>query len=234
MALPNLSVSLYPNVPNLPGVPPVLRAPGQSLLSTAVSLVESDAVGVLQSIFAPVWGVFDDTGAPVVVSDTTLMLEYQSDSVISNYPQEQGAFGLFNKVQMPYRTTVTLVCGQSVGVREAFLSAIDAAKQSTDLYTVVSPEATYENANIVNYDYRRTTRNGATLLIVNLHIEEVRQTGTAQFSQTGDVSLPASGVQNPASADSVSQGQVQPQTPTAAQSALFGPVSVESGVGGVQ
>lgn len=230
MPLPNISVSLYPDVPNLPGVPSVLRAPGSSIASTAIALVINDAVGVLEGALAPIWGVFDDSGDPVAVSDTTLMLEYQGDSRISDYPQEQGAFGSYNKVQMPYHATVTLVCGRSVSARAAFLAAIEGAKQSTDLYTIVSPEATYPNANIVAYDYRRTTRNGATLLIVNLHIEEVRQTGTAQFSNT----LPASQVQNPASADPSTLGQVQPQTPTAGQSSLFGPVSVASGVGGVQ
>jgi len=224
MAMPIISVSLYPDVPNLPGVPPLLRAPGQSIVSAIASILVADAIGAIAGFFAPVWGVFDSGGAPVAISDTTLMLDYQADSTISNYPQEQGAFGSYNKVQMPYRTTVTLVCGRNVAAREAFLAAIEAAKQSTNLYTVVSPEAVYQNANVVTYDYRRTTRNGAALLIVNLHIEEVRQTGTAAFANT----------QNPASADPVSLGQVQGQAPSAAQSALFGPVATVTGVGGVQ
>lgn len=215
MAMPIISVPLYPDVPNVAGVPSVLRAPGNVTISTDPSLIVADAIGILQNVLTPVWGVFDDTGLPVAVADTTLMLEYMADSRVANYPQEQGAFGSYNKVQMPYRATVTLVCGRTVADREAFLAAIDTAKQSTDLYTIVSPEGTYANANVMAYDYRRTTRNGATLLIVNLHIEEIRQTGTAAFANT----------QNPASADAVSQGQVQSQTPIAGDAALFGPMS---------
>lgn len=215
MAMPIISVPLYPDVPNVPGVPPVLRAPVPITISSDPSLIFADAVGVLQNVLAPVWGVFDQFGLPVALADTTLMLEYMADSRVANYPQEQGAFGSYNKVQMPYRATVTLVCGRTVADREIFLAAIDAAKQSTDLYTIATPEETYQNANVVTYDYRRTTRNGAALLIVNLHIEEIRQTGTAQFANT----------QNPASADPVSQGQVQTQTPVAGDAALFGPLS---------
>ncbi|MDN8883605.1 hypothetical protein Q0M56_13920, partial [Staphylococcus aureus] len=66
--------------------------------------------------------------------------------------------------------------------------------------------------NVVAYDTRREVRNGVTLLKVNTHLEEIRVTATAEFANT----------QNSASADPVSQGQVQPQTPTAEQNALIG------------
>lgn len=251
MAMPIISVPLYPDVPEALGVPPVLRSPVPITIPTDPSLVLADAIGILQNILTPVWGVFDDTGLPVAIADTTLMLEYMADSRVSDYPQEQGAFGSYNKVQMPYRATVTLVCGRTVADREAFLAAIDAAKQSTDLYTIATPEDTYQNANIVAYDYRRTTKNGATLLIVNLHLEEIRQTGSAAFASStstasattgsgapvsfGSASaMPPSQVQNPASASPVNLGQIQAQSPSAAQSALFGPVTTVTGVGGVQ
>ncbi|MCS6515080.1 hypothetical protein [Burkholderia thailandensis] len=92
------------------------------------------------------------------------------------------------------------------------------------LFTVITPDATYENANVVAYDYRRTSKNGVTLVVAEVYLEEVRQTVVAQFDNT----------QNAASQDSASLGQVQGQVPPAAQSGLYGPVSVTPGVGGVQ
>ena len=235
MPMPNLPVPLYPDVPDLPGVPPVLRDPSAVAPSAASTLLTADAIGVTQAAPAPVWGVFDSNRAPVAIADTVTALEYRSDSHISSYPQEKGAFGSYNKVQMPYASRVQLVCGRTAAERTAFLAAIDAAKQSTDLYTVASPEAIYSDANITGYDYSRQTRNGAALLIVNLHIEEVRQTGTAQMtyedntptgSVTGKVRVNYfTSTANPASADAVSLGQVQAQTPGAGQAALFGPTS---------
>ncbi|QTD90832.1 phage baseplate protein [Burkholderia anthina] len=224
MPLPNLSVPAFPNVPDLPGVPPLIRAPGESLGSFAISLITTDAIGLLDGLLAPVWGIFDEFGAPLAVADTALSLEYRGDSRISKYPQEQGGFADYNKVQMPYNARVQLACGGSDMRRSAFLSSIEAAKQSTMLFTVITPDATYENANVVSYDYRRTSKNGVTMIVAELYLEEVRQTVVAQFANT----------QNSASQDSASLGQVQGQTPTAAQSGLFGPVSVATGVGGVQ
>ncbi|MDN7913676.1 phage baseplate protein [Burkholderia cepacia] len=224
MPFPNLSVPLFPNVPAFPGVPPLPRAPGESLGSYAISTVVTDAIGLLESFLAPVWGIFDDQGAPIAVSDTVLTVEYRGDSRISSYPQEEGAFASFNKVQVPYTVRVQLACSKTAIERAAFLAAIEASKQSTMLFTVVTPEGTYENANVVAYDYRRTARNGATLLVVEVYLEEVRQAAAAQFANTQEAS----------SQDAASLGQVQGQVPTAGQSALFGPVSVTTGVGGVQ
>ncbi|WP_176048146.1 hypothetical protein [Burkholderia sp. BCC1644] len=223
MPFPNIIVPSFPNVPNLPGVPPLIRAPGESLGSFAISLITTDAIGLLEGLLAPVWGIFDEFGAPMAVADTALSIEYRGDSRISKYPQEQGGFADYNKVQMPYNARVQLACGGSDARRAAFLSSIEASKQSTLLFTVITPDATYESANVVAYDYRRTSKNGVTLVVAEVFLEEVRQTVVAQFDNT----------QNAASQDSASLGQVQGQTPTAAQSGLYGPVSVTTGVGGV-
>ncbi|MFP3548821.1 hypothetical protein SB748_36135, partial [Rhizobium sp. SIMBA_035] len=80
-----------------------------------------------------------------------------------------GGFADYNKVQMPYNARVQLACGGSDTRRSAFLSSIEAAKQSTALYTVITPDATYENANVVSYDLRRTSKNGVTLIVAELY-----------------------------------------------------------------
>jgi hypothetical protein len=219
MPLPNLTVPAFPNVPNLPGVPPLVRAPGESLGSFAISLITTDAIGLLEGLLAPVWGIFDEFGAPMAVADTALSVEYRGDSRIAKYPQEQGGFRDYNKVQMPYNARVQLACGGSDTRRAAFLSAIEAAKQSTALYTVRMPDDTFENANVVAYDYRRTSKNGVTMLVVEVYLEEVRQTVVAQFTNT----------KNPTASDPISVGQVQALPPSTAQSTVYGPVSVVAG-----
>ncbi|AJY65693.1 hypothetical protein [Burkholderia glumae] len=243
MPLPNLPVPDFPNVPPLPGVPALPRAPGESLGSFAISTVLSDAVDFLQSILRPQWGIFDSRGVPVAPADTALSIEYRGDSHISGYPQEEGGFASYNKVQVPYQARVQLVCAKSEAARQEFLAQIEAAKQSTMLFRVVTPDVTYENANVIAYDYRRTSRAGVTLLVVEVFVEEVRQTVVAKFAYqdntpsstvTGAVRINTfSNVASPASADPVSLGQVQTVTPTAGQAALFGPVGVSGTFGGV-
>ncbi|WP_186087322.1 hypothetical protein [Burkholderia gladioli] len=219
MPLPNLPVPDFPNVPPLPGVPALPRAPSESLGSFAISTVLSDAVDFLQSILRPQWGIFDSRGVPVAPADTALSIEYRGDSRISGYPQEEGGFAAYNKVQVPYQARVQLVCAKSEAARQEFLAQIEAAKQSTMLFRVVTPDATYENANVIAYDYRRTSRAGVTLLVVEVFVEEVRETVTAEYANT----------KNPASSDPINLGQVQVQPPSAGQAALFGPVSVVPG-----
>ncbi|GMG89671.1 hypothetical protein Cmtc_08910 [Cupriavidus sp. TKC] len=199
MPMPNIPVPEFPDVPSLPGVPSLLRNPLEDPVRLATQVLTGDVLGILNDLLRPIWGIFDQSGRPMAVADTVATLEYRADSRISDYPQEKGAFASYNKVQVPYDARVQLVCGRNKDARSAFLASIEAAKQSTDLYTVVTPERTYANANVVAYDVRRETRDGATLLKVNVHLEEVRMTGVALFGNT----------QNPASADPASQGQVQ-------------------------
>jgi hypothetical protein len=227
MPMPDLDVPQFPNVPDLPGVPALLRSAAAPVLASVNALLITSGLSQFAlGLAKPVWGVFDTSGNPVAVSDSVVDLDFASDSRISNYTQEAGAFNSYNKVQLPSEPRVHLACGGTIEERQAFLAAIDAAKQSTNLYNVVTPEATYLSMNVVGYGYHRDSRNGANLLIVALHLEEVRVTATAQFGQSGTgPALPASQVQNPASADPVSQGQVQALPVTSGQSVLFGPVS---------
>ncbi|WP_227242394.1 phage baseplate protein [Paraburkholderia caribensis] len=168
-------------------------------------------------------GVFDDSGAPVAVADTVRAFAWNGDTRIADYPQEDGGFESYNKVLLPYAARVVMSCGRSEQDRAIFLSSLQDAKNSTDLYSIVTPEIVYQNANITGLNYRRETRNGATLLTVELIIEEVRVTAVAAFAE----------VKNPAAANTQSQGQVQSQAPSAGMASLFGPASVVQGIGSV-
>ncbi|CAG4888001.1 phage baseplate protein [Paraburkholderia saeva] len=222
--MPILPVPEFPDVPALPGVPALARSATAQVAAGINGLLIRAGLGQFAlGLSRSVWGIFDSGSLPIAIADSVRSLEYQGDSRISDYPQEQGAFESYNKVQLPYNVRVALTCGGDEQRRANFLSAIEQAKKSTELYSVVTPEIVYNNANIVGVGYRRETRNGATLITAELHIEEIRVSAVAAFANTD--------VQNPASADTVSQGQVQPGTPSAGMSNLLGPVSVVQGIG---
>lgn len=221
MPMPDLPVPQFPNVPALPGVPALARAAGAPVVASVNNLLVNAGLGQLALGFAkPVWGVFDSSNQPVAIADSVKALQFRADSNVPDYPLEQGGFQSYNKVQRPFGSVVSLACGGDEQRRANFLSAIEAAKQSTNLYSIVMPEAVYINANIVAYDYRREQKNGATLLTVDLHIEEIRVNATAAFDN----------VQNPASADTVSQGQVQAATPTASREAALQKIAADNGL----
>lgn len=227
MPMDNLDVPQYPDVPNVAGTPPLFRNP-DAPPQPDPTLAMSDGSDLPSTPVAPVWGIFDANGDKIAIADNIPGFDYHGSSRTSDYPQEQGAFASYNKVQRPYEARVRMTKGGSLMDRQDFLEAIETVKQSTDLYTIVTPERTYQNANVEEYSLHREAHNGATLLTVELMLLEIRQTGTAQFSQSADgtpapVALPADQVQNPASADPSNLGQVQATAPSAGTAALYGP-----------
>jgi len=87
--------------------------------------------------------------------------------------------------------------------RSNFLAALDAIVASTTLYNVVTPEHTYPNANVVDYDYNRTESSGAGMIIADLRLEEIRLTGQSSFSNT----------QSTTDQDPSNGGQLSPSAP---------------------
>lgn len=59
---------------------------------------------------------------PVVAS--TIEFDFEANYHISDYPQEQGAFQSYNKVQMPFDCRVRLACGGTIAQRQAFLNSL--------------------------------------------------------------------------------------------------------------
>jgi hypothetical protein len=200
MPMPIIPKSLYPLVPNAPGVPTLLRNTA-SLIDNATGgyLGLGSALDLLTGAEPVLWGVFDSQGIPVAVSDSVLSFAYRNSSRISDYPMEAGSFASYNKVASPNEYQVRLVRGGTQIERSDFVNAIDAAAGSLNLYTILTPEKTYLDVNIESWDYRREQTNGAYVIIADLMIREVRQTATAAFSAP----------KNPASSNVDSQGQVQ-------------------------
>jgi hypothetical protein len=127
------------------------------------------------------WGIFDQSGNPVLTGDSVDSFSFQRDARVSTAPQEQGAFMSYNKVQEPYAPRVTYAIGED---RTDFLDQVDAAVQSLDLYVVTTPDKAYPNANLVHYDYTRTQQQGVTLLLVSVWLNEIRQGTGPQLTNT--------------------------------------------------
>jgi hypothetical protein len=190
-------------------------------ISDLGGLLGADGPGLPGDQPAAVWGIFDSSGQPVVTPDSFLSIEFRNEVRISDYPQEAGAFSSYNQVQMPYDARIRMVKSGTQGDRTLFLNSISDATISTDLFTVVTPEITYENAALVHYDYRREQKNGAGQIIVDIWLEEVRQSATAQYTQT----------QQPDGADPVQQGPVQASAPA---TGINIPTTPAAGVAAIQ
>lgn len=189
----------FPKIPDLPGVPSLprlgIKLPG--ILKIGLGLLQNKLFGSLKK--GGEWGIFDKNGKQLGVPDngsifksianfiglgglfttggvySTGGVEYGKETKISDFPVEKGSFASYNKVEQPSAPTVTFFMSGSESERKKFLEAIDKACKSTDLYSLVTPEATYINHSIEHYNYSRTSAQGMTLLKVEVGLKEIRQ-----------------------------------------------------------
>lgn len=224
----------FPNVPAYPGVPALVRpvqiAVARNVpLSIAIGTVENLLIQALQQ--APRWGIFDaagnqlgidaNSGNPIITALasqlgggtapvlSTFAFDFRKETRIASFPVEGGSFATYNKVELPANPVVTLVMDGTESDRTNFLSAIDAACKSTALYSVVTPEVTYANYSLESYSYQRRASKGATLLMVEVVLEEIRQVSAAFTVATKPIVNP----QNPAATPQTNSGMTQPATP---------------------
>lgn len=217
----------FPDIPAYPGVPALVRSANiPPVVTISLGLVQSILASALQSPLQ--WGIFDSYGNQLGADPQNLGLgaallsgligsgpvlstfdfDFVKETRISNFPLEAGSFANYNKVEMPANPIVTLALAGNEDDRAAFLNAIDAACKSTDLYMVVTPEVAYVNYSIERYRYSRKAAKGATLLVVEISLEEIREVSAAYTTATP--------IKAPKDAGAVSQvdgGKVQPTAP---------------------
>jgi hypothetical protein len=232
----------FPNVPPVPGVPAIprlatispLAAAGQGLLQ-----------GLLWRLFQvqTQWGVYDSSGQPLgdpskftgligaafdsAGLGTTMStggIDYSKETRVSDFPVEQGSFASYNKVELPANPLVSLCLTGSENDRRSFLDAIDQATKSTDLYSVVTPEVTYVDYAIERYNYQRRANRGATLLIVELSLKEIRQVSSLFTMASSLINAPKDAGSTP----KVDAGKVQAQAP---QVSTLKSVATKLGIG---
>ena len=217
----------FPNVPKLPGVPAIPRSPKfPPVVQAALGVLQGALWSVLQ--VQTQWGIFDAKGKALAdprkfqglagkllnslggTSYSTGAVDFSKETKVSDFPLERGGFADYNKVEMPAAPLVTLCMGGSEKDRKKFLDAIDAACLSTDLFSVVTPEVTYIGYSIERYSYQRRNSHGASLLMVEISLREIRQV-SAQYSvvDRGAIETP----KDAGAAPQVDNGKVQAVTP---------------------
>lgn len=203
-------------------------------MPSPITLLTADASElILGGLLQPAWGVYLD-GVPVIqpaafagptfpalaalatlapllgatnvvpASASTVDFEYGQEFPLSNYPQEQGAFQSYNKVTLPFDVKLKLASSGSPSARQAFLSTCQAIASSIALFSVVTPEQTFDSVNCTHIDWKRNARQGNTLIQVDLWFQQIPVVSATNFQNT----------QQPGDAGQQALGTVQPQAAT--------------------
>jgi len=186
-------------------------------------LMTADSPSVSEKTAAPTYGIFlvDADGAPQIVlePDSFIGYSYSNESKISQYPQEAGAFQQYNKVDTPFDVRVTMTKGGKTSEVSLFIEKVEGLVKATDLnlYTVITPERTYNSVNISKVSHDHKPGHGANMVTVEIFITEIRVSGTAQYANTDQNLTLITDSKSPTSQSPQSAGTVQPSavTPTA-------------------
>lgn len=225
MALP------FPNVPNLPGVPPIPRLPGVVVSAglTVASGVISTLIG--NSAKRPVlWGVFDSNNQLALSPDSVLSFSYRQRKDISNFPVVPDSFANYNKVDTPFEIQVRVSKGGTLSDRTNLIKQAQALLDSLQLYTIRTPEISFQNCNLEDYDIDRPDPTDSNFLKnVVLNFVQILQ-ANAQYTNT---SVNTANAQSSAALPTSGVGKVQPQVPSgvlasSGQSALQSAASFSS------
>lgn len=220
MANPILAVPAYPDVPIAPGVPSVLRDPSNSAPDSGATL-NGDAPGVADNSTSPQWGLFDTDGNAVITADSVFGFEYKKTYQIPTYKQEQGAFQSYNKVELPGEPRIVFTQAGSIAERTAFLNQVKTVCASLDLFIAYTPEMQFPSVNPIDFSImNRTSDQGATLLKVEIMLEEVMVDATQLFTSSSTNASPTDTAQ-PSGQAQQNTGPVQAQMPTTGQAAAI-------------
>ena len=207
--------AMFPNVPFLPGVPQLARS---ALFQPAnhVTLGAQAQRGLWSSSqVAPVWGLFDSNGNRVVIPDNIYAFSDRQEWRESDYPVQRGAFASYNKVIVPPENMIRMTKGGSLSDRTAFLKQIDAIAPNTTLYQIRTPEKTYLNRNILRVELMRRSSEGAYFIEVDITLRDINE----QNPQYSTTAANTSNAQNPPALPPTNQGNVQPLSLVAGQTA---------------
>lgn len=171
----------------------VLQPSGVPLLADSGPEVQAD--------IAQQWGLYDQGGLPAIIADNVQSLEVALEAQISDFPVENGGFASYNKVIRPFDVRIAMTKGGSVEERQTFAQQVQEAWQSLDLFNVVTPEVVYLDVNVVGVRRLVESDRGVGLMMLDVSLRKVRQTGRLAFTSTAQ----------PASAGVSNNGAVQTQ-----------------------
>lgn len=196
---------------NLFGVPTLLNKVAK--ITNPIAIIVADVKRVIGLFSPPQWGIYSQ-GKLIIEPDSILDFSYKKEAKISTYPQQDGAFESYNKVQTPFNVKLRMTKSGGTSYdwslsggndeKQSFIIKLDKLQKSLELYDIYTPEYIYMNVNITGIGLNRSARNGVSLLTFDVTGQEIIGTAKIGYTNTKD----------PKSSDPVNTGTVQTQEPS--------------------
>lgn len=163
----------------------------------------------------PIYAVVQsDTLIPLTIPTSWGEFAPRYESQTSDYPVENGAFAVYNKVRRPMGVTVTMTKAGSDVARFAWLAAIQQleAENPTQLYTLVSPQSVHVDYTLAGLSWETRPDRGTNILFLTLQFTQVPQIPSSEGTYPNTVAAKSGPVQQ--------LGRLYTNVATAAQTAL--------------
>lgn len=166
--------------------------------TTLLSAINSGNIfSIINSTLSPGYGIYLKSGLRALSPSSFLGIEYGADASVVSAPIEQGSYSSFNKVKRPsiIRVLFTLegwtgfsgsipnLTNFTLTSRSDMLAALDAMVADAQVYDIETPDTTYEDYDLVRYNYRTSDRD-VTLLTVEAIFQAVLQEAEVTLTST--------------------------------------------------
>lgn len=174
--------------------------------TTILSAIKSRSLlSVVNSVLVPGYGIYLKSGSKALFPTSFLGIEYGADASVVNSPIEGGSYSSYNKVKRPptIRVLFTLegwsgfsgslpnITNLTLTSRSDMLGALDAMVESATTYDIETPDTTYEDYDLIRYNYRTSDRDVTLLTVEAIFqaiLQEVEVTLTSTTAQENSTS----------------------------------------------
>lgn len=172
--------------------------------TTLLSAINSGNIfSIINSTLSPGYGVYLKSGEKALSPTSFLGVEYGADASVVSAPIEKGSYTSFNKVKRPalirvlftlegwtgYSGSIPNLTNFTLTSRSDMLEALDKMVDSADVYDIETPDTTYEDYDLIRYNYR-TSPVDVTLLTVEAIFQAVLQEAEVGLSNPSAAKKP--------------------------------------------
>lgn len=183
--------------------------------ATLLSALRSGNIySIINSTLIPSYGIYLKGGSKAISPTSFVGVDVGADSAVVSAPIEGGSYSSFNKVKRPailrviftmegwtgYSGSIPNLTNLSLTSISDIIDSIEKMRTGTELYDIETPDSTYENYDLVSYNYKKSNRD-VTLLTVEAVFQAVmveaevtlatttasKDTTTNEKSKTGGV-----------------------------------------------
>lgn len=141
----------------------------------ADAAINLGGAALIRAVFGEVWGLVNEFGVPILLSDSVKNVDYTNSSTISKFLIEKGSFSSYNKVTDPRFLSVQLIKWKGSKLeKSAWLAQLELYANSTLKFHVITPEYLYRNYNITRLAYMRDNAS-IQMITASIDLEEVRE-----------------------------------------------------------